>query len=43
MTVSITKLYDLLSLKLGKEEAESLTTYIQEKSQTNSTKNDLQL
>jgi len=29
--VSITHLYDLLSAKVGKESAESLTTYIEEK------------
>ena len=46
---SITKLYDLLSAKLGKETAESLTTFIEEKiesevdnkSQTLATKEDL--
>lgn len=31
MTISITKLYDLLSIKVGKDTAESLTTYIEEK------------
>jgi hypothetical protein len=31
MNVSITKLYDLLSKKLGKESAEDLTTFIEEK------------
>ena len=30
-TISITKLYDLLSVKVGKETAENLTTYIEEK------------
>jgi hypothetical protein len=30
-TISITKLYDLLSTKVGKETAESLTSYIEEK------------
>ena len=30
-SVSITKLYDLLSFKIGKEPAESLTLYIEEK------------
>ncbi len=31
MTISITKLYDLLSIKVGKDTAETLTTYIEEK------------
>jgi len=31
MTVSITKLYDLLTAKMGREAAENLTTYIEEK------------
>lgn len=31
MTISITRLYDLLSVKVGKETAETLTTYIEEK------------
>lgn len=30
-TISITKLYSLLSSKIGKESAESLTSYIEEK------------
>jgi hypothetical protein len=30
-TISITKLYELLSDKIGKEPAESLTSYIEEK------------
>jgi hypothetical protein len=30
-TISITKLYDLLSAKVGKETAEDLTSYIEEK------------
>ncbi len=30
-SVSITKLYDLLSFKIGKEPAENLTSYIAEK------------
>ena len=30
-TISITKLYDLISVKLGKETAENLTTFIEEK------------
>ncbi len=30
-SVSITKLYDLLSFKIGKEPAENLTSYIEEK------------
>lgn len=30
-TISITKLYDLLSIKLGKETAENLTTFIESK------------
>ncbi|MBO9199225.1 MULTISPECIES: hypothetical protein [Niastella] len=30
-TITITKLYDLVSLKLGKETAENLTTFIEEK------------
>jgi hypothetical protein len=30
-TISITKLYDLLSIKLGKETAENLTTFIDNK------------
>jgi len=29
--ISITKLYDLLSVKLGKETAEDITSYIEEK------------
>jgi hypothetical protein len=31
LTVTITKLYDLVSVKLGKETAENLTTFIEEK------------
>lgn len=31
MTISITRLYDLISVKLGKETAENLTTFIEEK------------
>jgi hypothetical protein len=31
MTISITRLYDLLSIKVGKDTAETLTTYIEEK------------
>ncbi|MEO6843753.1 MAG: hypothetical protein ABI184_01200 [Ginsengibacter sp.] len=31
MTISTTRLYDLLSIKVGKETAETLTTYIEEK------------
>lgn len=31
MTVTLTKLYEILSLKIGKQEAETLTTYIEEK------------
>jgi hypothetical protein len=31
MTVSLTRLYDLLSEKVGKETAENLTQYIEEK------------
>jgi len=31
MTISTTRLYDLLSTKVGKETAETLTTYIEEK------------
>lgn len=31
MTISPTRLYDLLSTKVGKETAETLTTYIEEK------------
>ncbi|MCW3110772.1 MAG: hypothetical protein JWQ09_5278 [Segetibacter sp.] len=31
MTITITKLYELLSNKTGKDEAENLTTYIEEK------------
>jgi hypothetical protein len=31
MTISITRLYDLISTKLGKETAENLTTFIEEK------------
>jgi hypothetical protein len=31
MTISITRLYDLLSVKVGKDTAETLTTYIEEK------------
>ena len=30
-TISITKLYDLLTPKVGKEAAENITTYIEEK------------
>lgn len=30
-TITITKLYDLVSVKLGKETAENLTTFIEEK------------
>jgi hypothetical protein len=30
-TISITRLYDLMSIKLGKETAENLTTFIEEK------------
>jgi hypothetical protein len=30
-TISVTKLYDLLSTKLGKETAENLTTFIESK------------
>lgn len=30
-TISLTKLYDLLSDKIGKESAENLTTFIEEK------------
>ena len=30
-TITITKLYDLISIKLGKETAENLTTFIEEK------------
>jgi hypothetical protein len=31
MTISITRLYDLISTKLGKETAENLTIFIEEK------------
>jgi hypothetical protein len=31
LTITITKLYDLVSVKLGKETAENLTTFIEEK------------
>ena len=31
MTISITRLYDLISTKLGRETAENLTTFIEEK------------
>lgn len=31
MTISTTRLYDLLSLKVGKDTAETLTIYIKEK------------
>ena len=31
MTVTVTKLYEILSKKVGKEEAEVLTTYVEEK------------
>ena len=31
MTISITKLYDLLTAKMGREAAENLTSYIEEK------------
>lgn len=31
MTISTTRLYDLLSIKVGKETAETLTTFIEEK------------
>ena len=30
-TITITRLYDLVSIKLGKETAENLTTFIEEK------------
>ena len=30
-TITITKLYDLVSIRLGKETAENLTTFIEEK------------
>lgn len=30
-TITITRLYDLISIKLGKETAENLTTFIEEK------------
>ena len=30
-TISITKLYDLLTVKVGKETAENLTSYIEDK------------
>jgi hypothetical protein len=30
-TITITRLYDLVSLKLGRETAENLTTFIEEK------------
>jgi hypothetical protein len=30
-TITITKLYDLVSVRLGKETAENLTTFIEEK------------
>jgi hypothetical protein len=30
-TITITKLYELISVKLGKETAENLTTFIEEK------------
>jgi hypothetical protein len=30
-TITITKLYDLVALKLGRETAENLTTFIEEK------------
>ena len=30
-TITITKLYDLFSIKLGRETAENLTTFIEEK------------
>jgi hypothetical protein len=31
MTISITKLYDMLTAKMGREAAENLTSYIEEK------------
>jgi hypothetical protein len=31
MTISITKLYDMLDVKLGREAAEEITSYIEEK------------
>ena len=31
MTVSLTDLYDILSAKLGKEEAKTLVTFIEQK------------
>ena len=31
MTVTVTKLYEILSRKMGKDEAEMLTTYVEEK------------
>ena len=33
-SISITKLYDLLSVKVGKETAENLTIFIEEKIKT---------
>lgn len=34
MTLTLTKLYEILSSKIGREEAESLTSYIEEKIST---------
>ena len=31
MTISITKLYDMLTAKMGREAAENLTSYVEEK------------
>lgn len=36
-TISITKLYDLLTTKVGKETTENLTSYIEEKIKTDIT------
>ena len=50
-SISITKLYDLLTIKMGKETAENLTSYIEDRiksefedrSQMLATKSDIQL
>lgn len=42
-SISITKLYDLLTVKMGRETAENLTSYIEDRSQMLATKSDIQL
>ncbi len=43
MTITLTKLYELLSSRLGKPEAETLTTYIEEKIADDFEKNKLSI